>query len=324
MRSAAIKCWLSASLAAVCLVAGAVAQEFPSRPVKIVVGFGPGGVADITARIVAQKMGESIGKQVIVENSPSAGGINAAVSVARAPADGHTLLLVSNQNAVSPSLFKSLPYDPVGDFAMISLFGSFDLVLVADKAAPFKGVPDVIAAARGNPSRFNIGTIAIGSTQHLSAELFKSLANLDVPTVTYKSTGEVVNALKSGSVQVGFEMVPAVGPQIASGNLRPLAVSSSKRIAAMPDVPTIAESGLPGYLASSWNGLAAPAKTPREIVQYLNREVAKAVNAPDAQKRLHEVGINPQAGSPEALKALLESEIVKWRGVIERARIEKQ
>ncbi len=324
MRIAEFKRPVIAFFALLAVLAGAAAQEFPSRPVKIVVGFGPGGVADITARIVAQKMSESLPKQVIVENSPSAGGINAAVSVARATPDGHTLLLVSNQNAVSPSLFKALPYDPVADFAMISLFGSFDLVLVADKTASFKGVPDVIAAAKKDPSRFNIGTIAIGSTQHLSAELFKAMANLDVPTVTYKSTGEVVNALKSGSIQVGFEMVPAVGPQIGSGNLRAIAVTSRKRIAAMPDVPTIAESGLPGYLASSWNGLAAPAKTPRDIVQFLNREVAKAVNAPDAQKRLHEVGINPQASSPEALKALLESEIVKWRGVIERAKIEKQ
>ena len=238
--------------------------------------------------------------------------------------DGHTLLLISNQNAVSPSLFKSLPYDPVGDFAMISSIGFFDLVLFVDKSATYKNVGEVIAAAKSNPAKFNIGTIAIGSTQHLSAELFKSLAKLDVPVVTYKSTGEVINAAKSGSVQIGFETLPAVQAQLDGGALRALGVTSAKRLAAMPDVPTLTESGVTGYLASSWNGLAAPAKTPREVVALLNREVAKALDDAGTRKRLQEIGIEARAGTPAALKALLEGEIAKWRAVIERAKIEKQ
>lgn len=302
----------------------ALAQEYPTRTIKIIVGFGPGGVADSTARIVALKMSENMGKGVIVENIPSAGGIIAASTVAKAPADGYTLYIVSNQNAVSPALWKSLPYDPVADFAMISSIGFFDLAMVTDSSSPFKSVKDVLQAARKDPSHFNIGTIGIGSTQHLSAELFKSLANLDVPTVPFKGSGDVIAALKSGTVQLGFETLPAVMAQIKAGSLRALAVTSEKRIQALPQIPTLAESGVTGYQSSSWNGLAAPAKTPHEIIVRLNKEVAKALASPDTKKRLQDIGIEAKGSSPEAFKKLLESEIVKWRGVVERAKIEKQ
>lgn len=311
-----------------CLLAGclgqAQAEEYPARTIKIIVGFGPGGVADLTARIVAQKLSENMGKGVIVENLPSAGGIIAASTAAKAPADGYTLYVVSNQNAVSPALWKSLPYDPVGDFSMISTIGFFDLAMVTDGASPLKNVKDVLQAAKKDPSHFNVGTIGIGSTQHLSAELFKSLANLDVPTVPFKGTGDVVAALKSGTVQIGFETLPAVMGQIKAGSLRALAVTSEKRIQALPQVPTLAESGVTGYQSSSWNGLAAPAKTPHEIIVRLNKEVAKALASPDTRKRLQDIGIEAKGSSPEAFKKLLESEIVKWRAVVERAKIEKQ
>jgi len=302
----------------------AQAQEYPVRPLRIIVGFGPGGVADSTARIVAQKLSDNLGKPVIVENMPSAGGIIAAASAAKAPADGHTLFLVSNQNAVSPALMKSLPYDPAGDFAMISTIGFFDLALVTDATSPYKTVKDLLQTARNDPSRFNIGTIGVGSTQHLSAELFKSMANLNVPTVPFKASGDVIVAVRSGSVQVGFETLPAVMAQIKAGSLHAIAVTAEKRNPALPGVPTVAESGLPGYLATSWNGLAVPAKTPADIVARLNNEIAKALNSPDTRKRLEDIGIDVRASSPAAFKALLESEIIKWRGVIERAKIEKQ
>ncbi len=311
-----------------CVLAGffgqALAQDYPARTIKIIVGFGAGGVADSTARIIAQKLSENMGKGVIVENLPSAGGIIAAATVAKAPADGYTLYIVSNQNAVSPALMKSLPYDPVGDFAMISTIGFFDLAMVTDGASPLKNVADVLKAARKDPAHFNIGTIGIGSTQHLSAELFKSMAHLEVPTVPFKGSGDVIAALRSGTVQIGFETLPAVMAQIKGGTLNALAVTSEKRIAALPHVPTLAESGLPGYQASSWNGLAAPAKTPHDIIARLNREVAKALASPDTKKRLQDIGIEAKGSTPEAFKALLESEIVKWRGVVERAKIEKQ
>lgn len=311
-----------------CMLAGllgqALAQEYPSRTIKIIVGFGAGGVADSTARIVAQKLSENMGKGVIVENMPSAGGVIAGATVAKAPPDGYTLYIVSNQNAVSPALMKSLPYDPVNAFAMISSIGFFDLAMVTDSASPLKNVNDVLKAAKKDPAHFNIGTIGIGSTQHLSAELFKSLANLDVPTVPFKGSGDVIAALRSGTVQVGFETLPAVMAQIKGGSLRALAVTSEKRVSALPQVPTLAESGLPSYRASSWNGLAAPAKMPREIIIRLNGEIAKALASPDTKKRLQDIGIEAKTSSPEAFKALLESEIVKWRGVVERAKIEKQ
>ncbi len=311
-----------------CLLAGCFAQaqaeEYPARTIKIIVGFGAGGVADSTARIIAQKLSENLGKGVIVENMPSAGGIIAAATVAKAPADGYTLYIVSNQNAVSPALMKSLPYDPVGDFAMISTIGFFDLVMVTDSTSPLKTVADVQKAAKKDASHFNIGTIGIGSTQHLSAELFKSLANLEVPTVPFKGTGDVIAALRSGTVQIGFETLPGVMAQIKGGTLRALAVTSEKRVAALPQVPTLAESGLPSYRAASWNGLAAPGKTPREIIMRLNKEVAKALAAPDTRKRLQDIGIEAKGSTPEAFKTMLESEIVKWRAVVERAKIEKQ
>lgn len=301
-----------------------IAQEYPARTIKIIVGFGPGGGADLMVRIVAQKMSENMGKAVIVENLPGAAGIIAATTAAKAPADGYTLYLVSNLNALSPALMKSLPYDPVGDFSMISTTSSFDLAMVTDSSSPFKNVNDVLETARRDPSHFNIGTINIGSMQHLSAELFKSLASLNVPTVPFKTTGDVLAALKSGTVQVGFETLPSVMSQINAGSLRALAVASEKRVPALPQVPTLAESGMPLYRAYLWNGLAAPAKTPREIIARLNREIAKALDYPDTKKRLQDIGIDGKGSSPEAFKTLLESEIVKWRGVVERAKIAKQ
>ena len=311
-----------------CILAGmlgqAAAQGYPSRTIKIIVGFGPGGVADLTARIVAQKLAADMHTSVIVENMPSAGGIVAATTAAKAAPDGYTLYVVSNQNAVSPALWKSLPYDPVADFSMISTIGFFDLALVADGASPLKSVGDALNAARRDPARFNIGTIGVGSTQYLSAALFKSMAKLNVPTVPFKSTGEVLSALKSGSVQVGFETLPAVMAQIRSGGLRALAVTSNKRNPDLPRVPTLAESGLPAYLSSSWNGLAAPAKTPPAIIALLNQEVARAIADPATRKRLEDIGIEPGASSPEAFKTLLQGEIVKWRGVIKRAGIRPQ
>ncbi len=311
-----------------CLLAGffgqALAQEYPARTIKIIVGFGAGGVADLTARIVAQKMSENMGKGVIIENLPSAGGIIAASTVAKAAADGYTLYIVSNQNAVSPALMKSLPYHPVEDFAMISSIGFFDLAMVADRTSSLNSVADVLKAAERDPSHFNIGTIGIGSTQHLSAELFKSMAHLEVPTVPFKGSGDVITALRSGTVQIGFETLPAIMTQIKGGSLKALAVTSEKPLAALPRVPTLAESGLPGYRAYSWNGLAAPGKTPHDIITRLNLEVTKALASPDTKKRLQDIGIEAKGSTPEALKAMLESEIAKWRAVVERAKIEKR
>jgi tripartite-type tricarboxylate transporter receptor subunit TctC len=311
----------------VCVLAAAAttanAQGFPNRPIRLLVPFAAGGVADITARVVSQEMSAAMAQQVLVENRPSAGGIVASEAVAKAEPDGYTLLFITNGNAVSASLFKSLPYDAVGDFAPVSTVGFFDLVLVVDSASKIGSVRDLVASARGNP-KFNFGTINIGSTQNLAAELFKSMAGIDAQVVPFKATPAVITALKANDVQAAFEILAPVLAQIRGGALKALAVTSATRFAGLPDVPTVAESGVPGYQASSWNGIAAPAKTPKTVVERLNREVNAAVAAPEVRRRLSELGVEARAGTPEALRDLLVSEIAKWKAVIERAKIEKQ
>src|SRR6266446_7703828 len=249
--------WICAAALAA-LTTTAYAQGYPTRPVRILVPFAPGGVADITARVLSQKIGEGMGQQLIVENRPSAGGIVASEAVAKAEPDGYTLLFLTNGNAVSASLFKSLPYDTVRDFAPVSTVGFFDLVLVVDSASKIGSVRELIAYAGSNPNKINIGTINIGSTQNLAAELFKSLSGIDAQVVPFKTTPAVITALKGGDVQAAFEILAPVMAQINGGGLKPLAVTSAKRFAGLPDVPTVAESGVRGYQAASWNGVAAP------------------------------------------------------------------
>ena len=311
-------------LALVLTASGACAQGYPARPIKIIVPFGAGGVADITARVLAQKMSETIGQQAIVENRPSAGGILASEAVAKAEPDGYTLLLITNGNAVSASLFKSLPYDTVADFAPVSTVGFFDLVLLANSDSKIASVRDLVAYSKANPNKLNVGTINIGSTQNLAAELFKSMAGIDAQVVPFKGTPAVITALRGNDVQVAFEILAPVLSQIRSGAVKALAVTSSRRFAALPEVPTVAESGVPGYQASSWNGISAPAKTPKAIIDRLNGEINAALAAPDVKQRLQDLGVEARASTPEALKELLVAEIAKWRAVIERAKIEKQ
>jgi tripartite-type tricarboxylate transporter receptor subunit TctC len=302
----------------------ALAQAYPARPVKLLVPFAAGGVADITARVVSQEMSTAMGQQVLVENRPSAGGIVASEAVAKAEPDGYTLLFLTNGNAVSVSLFKSLPYDTVNDFAPVSTVGFFDLVVVVDSGSKIGSVRELIAYSKANPNKLNLGTINPGSTQNLAAELFKSMSGIDAQVVPFKATPAVIIALKSNDVQAAFEILAPVMAQIKGGALKALAVTSDKRYPGLPDVPTVAESGVPGYQASSWNAVAAPAKTPKPVIERLNREVKAAVATPAVQKRLSELGVEARAGTPEALHALLVSEISKWKAVIERAKIEKQ
>jgi len=292
--------------------------------VKIVVPFAAGGVADITAGVLSQKMSESMGQQVIVENRPSAGGIIASEAVAKAEPDGYTLLFITNGNAVSASLFKSLPYDTVNDFATVSTVGFFDLVMVVNSDSKIGSVGELIAFSKANPNKLNIGTINIGSTQNLAAELFKSMSGIDAQVVPFKATPAVITALKSNDVAVAFEILAPVLAQIKGGALKALAVTSEKRFAELPNVPTVAESGVRGYQAASWNGVAAPGRTPRAIVDRLNREINAALASSDVKLRLQGLGIDARGSTPEGLRELLVSEIAKWKAVIERAKIEKQ
>jgi tripartite-type tricarboxylate transporter receptor subunit TctC len=301
-----------------------LAQGYPSKPVRIVLPFGPGGVADITTRTIAPKMSDGLGQQVVVENMPGAGGIRAAEAVARAEPDGHTLLLLTNGNAVSQALFKSLPYDPVNDFAMISTVGFFSMVIVTGANSKYKTLQEVIAAAKQNPGKLNIGTITAGGTQHLAGELFRSMSGIDALVVPHKTTGEVVIGVRQGSLDVGVDFIAPLIGGIKAGDLRPLAVTAGKRQPQMPDVPTAQEAGVKGYDVASWNALAAPAKTPAAVIKRVHAELEKALASPDVQKSFAELGVEPRPSTPEHLKEFFASESKRWSRVVEAAKIPKQ
>jgi len=306
------------------LPAWALAQSYPTKPVRIVLPFGPGGVADITTRTIAPKMSEGLGQQVLVENMPGAGGIRAAETVARADPDGHTLLLLTNGNAVSQALFKSLPYDPLNDFAMISTVGYFSMVIVSGANSKYRTLQDVIAAAKQNPGKLNIGTISPGGTQHLAGELFRSSAGMDALVVPHKTTGEVVIGVRNGNLDVGVDFIAPLISGIKAGDLRALAVTAGKRQPQLPDVPTAQEAGVRGYDVASWNALAAPAKTPAAVIRRVHDELAKALAAPEVQKRFAELGVEPRASTPEHLREFFVSESQRWAKVVEAAKIPKQ
>jgi len=306
------------------LAATVSAQGYPARPIRFLVPFGPGGVGDITARVVAQKMSASLGQQVVVDNRPGAGGIVATEIVAKAAPDGYTLLLLNNAHAVSMSLFKSLPYDTLRDFAPISSIATFSIVLVVSPDSPIASVKDLIASAKARPGKLNVGTIQIGATQHLSSELFKSMAGIDVVHVPFTNTGAVLTALRGGSVQLAFEFIAPVVGQIKGGGLRALAVSTRSRFAGLPDIPTVHEAGVPGYEVMSWNGFGAPARTPKAVIDRLNRAVGEALAMSDVKQRFQELAVDVRPDTPQGFRNLVASEIAKWNKVIENAGIPRQ
>lgn len=315
---------LLALFGAACTPAVWAQPAFPSRALRIVVPFGAGGVADLTARTVAQKMAQGLGQPVVIENKPGAGGVGASDTVAKAAADGHTLLLMSNASAVSATLFKSLPYDTVRDFTPVSTLGFFDIGVVTATESRFKTLGELLAYARANPGQLNVGSINIGSTQNLAAELFKSHAGVDMQIVPFNGTPAVVNALRGGQIDVAVEIIAPLMGQIRGGVLRVLAITSEQRSVALPEVPTTREAGLPGYLASSWNALAVPAATPREVVARLQREIQTALADAEVARRLRELNIEPRGMSPEQTAVFLQAEIRRWGDVIVRANIPRQ
>lgn len=317
-----MKIWLASALLSASLIVNA--QGFPTKPIKIVVPFAAGGVADLTARTVGQKMAESLGQAVVIDNKPSAGGIVAGDTVAKADADGHTLLLMSNGTAVSAGLFKSLPFDAQRDFAPVSLLASFDIAVVVADNSPHKSMADLLRFAKANPGKLNIATIAVGSTQHLSAELLKSAAGIDAQVVPFNGTPAVITALRGGTADVAIEILGPMMGQINSKAIRALAVMGDKRAAKLADLPTLRETGVSGATASSWNALAAPAKTPKEVIARLNKAVADALNDPAIKNKLAELNVDAHASTPEQLAALLASDTKRWGEVIVRAKIERQ
>ncbi len=248
---------------------GAVAfgAAYPERPIRILLPFGPGGVTDITARLLAQRLSESMQQQVIIDNRPSAGGIVATEAGMKAEPDGYTLMWLNSGHAVSVSLMKSLPYDPVRDFAPVSTVGFFALTLLVNADSPVRSVSGLIAFAKANPGKLNFGITNIGSTHHVAAELFKSMALVEAQVVPFKTTPALIAAARSNEAQAIFEFISPVLPHIKSGALRALGVTSDRRYPGLPDVPTIAEAGLPGFEASAWNGVAVPVKTPKARIR---------------------------------------------------------
>ena len=302
----------------------ASAQSYPAKPIRFLVPFGPGGVGDITARVVAQKIGASLGQQIVVDNRPGAGGIVASELVAKSAPDGYTLLLLNNAHAVSMSLFKSLPYDTLRDFAPVSSISTFSAVLLVNPNSPIKSVKDLISTAKASPGKLNAGTIQIGATQHLSSELFKSMAGLDWVHVPYTNTGLLLTGLRGNGIQVAFEFIAPVVGMVKAGQFRALAVSTRTRFAGLPDVPTVHEAGVPGYEVMSWNGIAAPAGTPKAVIDRLNRAITEALAMPDVKQRFQELAVDARPDTPEGFRKLVASEITKWKAVIEQAKIPRQ
>jgi len=307
--------------AALAVAAPAGAQEWPARPIHIIVGAGVGGGTDIVTRIIAQPLSELLGQPVVVENKQGAGNIIAASALVKAPKDGYTAYMMNNSHGVVATLFKNLPYDSVNDFAMVSLTGIAGLVLVTSPSFPANDVEGIIAAAKAAPGKYNFASPGVGTTQHFSGELFRQLAGVDIKHVPYRSTPAAITGLLANEVQLTFELVQPVLGQIGAGTLRAIAVTSPQRHPALPQVPTVMESGLPEFQVMSWYGLAVPAGTPRPIIDKMNKALHEVLGRAEVRKQLVDVGATAATSTPEELRQHIVNEIAKWSAVREKAGI---
>jgi len=313
---------------AIALMLGLIGQagaqsNYPSRPIKMLVGFAAGGGTDVAARIVAQKMSELLGQSVVVDNVPGASGMIAAQDVAKADPDGYTLMMGSQTTyACAPNLYHKVTIDPVKDFTPIALTGASPLILVANPSFAAHTVMDVIALAKAEPGKINFGTGGVGTTPHMTAELFQYDAGIKMVHVAYRGEAGAINDLLGGQIPIMFANLSAVMGNIKGGSLRGIAVTSAQRSPAVPDVPTVTESGIPGFEAETWFGLVAPAGTPRDIVLKLNAAARQAVAADDIKQRFAQVGMTNGSSSPEELGAYIKAEIAKWSKVIKDANVQ--
>jgi tripartite-type tricarboxylate transporter receptor subunit TctC len=298
------------------LATSVFAQGYPTKPVKVVVPYPPGGPTDIVARVVSQKLSEQMGQQFIVENRPGAGGNIGAEAVAKSPADGYTLLVATTAHAINPSLFKSLGYNLVKDFAPVSQLTSGPLVIVANPSLPAKNVKELIALAKAKPGTLNYASSGNGQSTHLSAELFGTMAGVKMNHIPYKGSAPALTDVMGGQASLMFDTMLSAMPQVKNGKLKAIAVTSATRSPAAPDVPTVAESGLPGYEAIAWNGLLAPAGTPPEVVNKLNAELKKALDAPDVKDRFSAQGFGAAWNTREAFAKFIQAELDKWAKVV--------
>jgi len=297
-------------------------KQYPERSIKILVGFAAGGGTDVAARIVAQKLAETIGQSVVVENRPGASGMIAAETVAKSGADGYTLMMGTQTTlAVAPALYRKFSIDATRDFVGVAKAGVSPLVLVVHPSVPARSVMDLIALAKASPGTINFGSGGLGTTPHMAGELFSIQAGIKMVHVAYRGEAPAINDLLGGQLHLIFANLSAVIGNVKAGSLRALAVTSAQRAATAPEIPTVAEAALPGFEAATWFALVAPAGTPREIVRRLNTEVTQLVTQPDVRQRFADLGMKIDAGTPDALDAYIKSEILKWSKVIKEADI---
>jgi tripartite-type tricarboxylate transporter receptor subunit TctC len=318
---------LAAAMAAVfAILAGAAlaAADYPTKPVRVFVPYGPGGVGDLTMRLLADKLGDQLTQQFVIENRPGAGGIASATQVLRASADGYTLGEIGNGQAISASLFNKLPFDVLKDFTPVSVAASFEMLLAVPGDSPYKSLKDVVDAAKKNPGKLNLGAINPGSTQNLSAHLFQQVTGAEFIVVTYRTTPELVTALLRGDVDLGFDYYAGFISEIGGGKLRIIATSGEERDPLLKDIPTAKEGGFPQYVVTSWNGVAGPAGLPPEIVQTLNLQINRALAAPDLQEKARGLGLDARASTPQQMRDRMAADVAKWRAVIDKAGIPKQ
>lgn len=307
--------------ALLCGCVGAYAQDYPNRPIRLIVAFAAGGGVDRLARLIGQKLGAAWQKQIVIDNRPGASGNLSAELAAKAPPDGYTLYITGVSFVVNASLYAALPYDPIKDFAPITLLVSAQNVLVAHPSLPVRNVRELIALARRAPGKIDYASTGSGSSGHMIMELFRSMAGINITHVPYKNVGQAMTDLMAGHVSLSFGSAPGLMPYIKAGKFVPLAVAGVKRLSVLPSVPTVAESGVPGFEASTWYPVLAPAGTPPPVVDKLNAQLIAILAAADVQERLAGQGMEPVGSSPAQLTSHLKSELVKWAKVVKAAGI---
>lgn len=309
---------------AACLTAAYAQSGFPEKPVRIVVPYGPGGVADVTTRLVAQKLSERTGQNFFIDNRPGAGGIVAAKVVTAAPPDGYTLFLTGNGAAINESLFKKPPYSVLTDFSSVSMLAEFEMLLVTKAGSKLDTVAKVVAYAKEHPGKLNFGAINVGSTQNLSAELFRMTTGIKVALVTYRTTPDLVTAILRGDVDVGFDYLAALRPMIAAKNLDVIATSGDHPDPQLPGVPLVKDSGYPDYVVTSWNGISGPTGVPKNVVAKLDDEIGAVLELPEIKEKMAALGMEPRPTTPAQMDERIKHDIAKWRVVIDKAGIPKQ
>jgi tripartite-type tricarboxylate transporter receptor subunit TctC len=298
--------------------------KFPTRPVRLILPFGPGGVADVTMRLLGQKLGETWGQQVVIENRPGAGGVIAQQAMLASAPDGYTMSVTGNGTAIGMSLFKTRPYDVLTDFTHVSITATFEMLLATRPDAPFKTVAEVIDYARKNPGKLNLGAINPGSTQNLSAHLFKLMTGIDATVVTYRTTPDLLTGMLRGDIDLAFDYYAAFKGPLSDNKIRIVASADDERNPLLPNVPTVKESGLPDYVVTSWNALSAPGGLPKDILAVLNRDIVAALADPELRKKARELGLNAQGSTPEGMRDRMAQDIKRWAEVVEKAGVPKQ